>query len=279
MKKFETIQINNGYVDCMVKESKIIQDLTDCFRQELYQAVKQHCFMASNANLSGEFTVLWHRIYWQIQELENTGAKTGEKVLSLNTAIERIAQLNDQFRRVVNDATDIDMSRAVLQLPPATLQDIRAAVRAYSNFSDSPNPHPEHDFGVFSVYGQKFCWQIQYEAGGDPCNAATARKIIVKTAVEVIAELNDKFRANDAKLPADGNHVIEQMDEEWRTAVMQAIRNLDSVDDAEHDFGAVNVNGKSLYWKIDYYDTELEYSSDEPCDDVLTERVLTIIPA
>jgi hypothetical protein len=69
------------------------------------------------------------------------------------------------------------------------------------------------------------------------------------------------------------------MDEDCRMAVLQAIRKLGNVDDSEHDFGAVNVNGKSLYWKIDYYDNELEYSSDEPCDDVLTERVLTIIPA
>ena len=63
---------------------------------------------------------------------------------------------------------------------------------------------------------------------------------------------------------------------------MQAVREFDEFGERndpnkEHDFGAVLVNGKNVYWKIDYYDHELKYNSDEPCDALVTERVLTLM--
>ena len=43
------------------------------------------------------------------------------------------------------------------------------------------------------------------------------------------------------------------------------------------DFGTITVQGERLYWKIDYYDADREYGSDDPSDPVLTHRVLTIL--
>jgi hypothetical protein len=47
----------------------------------------------------------------------------------------------------------------------------------------------------------------------------------------------------------------------------------------EHDFGAVTVDGERLFWKIDYYDLQLEYGSPDPSDPSVTRRILTIMLA
>lgn len=45
----------------------------------------------------------------------------------------------------------------------------------------------------------------------------------------------------------------------------------------EHDFGRVIVNGQSYFFKIDYYDNDLQYQSSDPADATVTTRVLTIM--
>jgi uncharacterized protein DUF3768 len=47
----------------------------------------------------------------------------------------------------------------------------------------------------------------------------------------------------------------------------------------EHDFGAFDLDGLPLNWKIDLYDRELRYGSDDPSDADMTRRVLTILLA
>lgn len=47
----------------------------------------------------------------------------------------------------------------------------------------------------------------------------------------------------------------------------------------EHDFGAVEIAGQRVFWKIDYYDTSLEYCSPDPSDPAVTTRVLTVMLA
>lgn len=47
----------------------------------------------------------------------------------------------------------------------------------------------------------------------------------------------------------------------------------------EHDFGAFDIAGDRLFWKIDYYDRDLRYGSNDPADPSITARVLTIMLA
>lgn len=47
----------------------------------------------------------------------------------------------------------------------------------------------------------------------------------------------------------------------------------------EHDFGAFDFEGEKCFWKIDYYDKELKYGSEDPSNPEITERVLTIMLA
>ena len=47
----------------------------------------------------------------------------------------------------------------------------------------------------------------------------------------------------------------------------------------EHDFGVIEIDQEKFYWKIDYYDKELKYGSEDPADPSVTTRVLTIMLA
>lgn len=47
----------------------------------------------------------------------------------------------------------------------------------------------------------------------------------------------------------------------------------------EHDFGAFDIAGERLFCKIDYYDRDLRYGSNDPADPSITARVLTIMLA
>jgi hypothetical protein len=47
----------------------------------------------------------------------------------------------------------------------------------------------------------------------------------------------------------------------------------------ERDFGSFEHNGSKVYWKIDYYDKQLESGSEHPEDPAQTTRVLTIMLA
>jgi hypothetical protein len=45
----------------------------------------------------------------------------------------------------------------------------------------------------------------------------------------------------------------------------------------EHDFGSFTLDGRKLFWKIDYYDAACLYGSEDPADPSKTTRVLTIM--
>ena len=48
---------------------------------------------------------------------------------------------------------------------------------------------------------------------------------------------------------------------------------------AEHDFGAVKLNGNTFFWKFDYFDLDLQMHSPDPSDPAVTARVLTVMLA
>ncbi len=47
----------------------------------------------------------------------------------------------------------------------------------------------------------------------------------------------------------------------------------------EHDFGAFEHVGKTVFWKFDYYDLDLLMHSPDPADPAVTCRVLTVMLA
>ena len=47
----------------------------------------------------------------------------------------------------------------------------------------------------------------------------------------------------------------------------------------EHDFGAVDVDGEKLFFKVDYYDLAMTAHSPDTAEPKVTKRVLTIMLA
>ena len=45
----------------------------------------------------------------------------------------------------------------------------------------------------------------------------------------------------------------------------------------EHDFGVLQIEGQKVYWKIDAYDRERCYGSEDSADPELTTRILTLL--
>ncbi len=47
----------------------------------------------------------------------------------------------------------------------------------------------------------------------------------------------------------------------------------------EHDFGNFELAGRRFFFKLDYYDRDLVFGSDDPADPAKTTRVLTLMLA
>jgi hypothetical protein len=69
-----------------------------------------------------------------------------------------------------------------------------------------------------------------------------------------------------------------------RSLIMEAVEKFDQFTAAndphgENDFGAVEVEGVAVFWKIDYFErgSGYEYGSEKPWDARETQRVLTIM--
>ena len=99
-----------------------------------------------------------------------------------------------------------------------------------------------------------------------------------------IAALNDKLRRS-----FEGGHVfltpgIQELSDTTRQKVLQAVQDFerftpDNDPHEEHDFGKIELDGETIFWKIDYYDLELRYASPDPADPAQTRRILTILLA
>jgi len=100
-----------------------------------------------------------------------------------------------------------------------------------------------------------------------------------------IRELNDALRSGE---PSSGELFITagimSLGVSFMAAAIDAVRSFTSFTDdndpyGEHDFGAVEIDGERVFWKIDYYDQTLTAGSPDPADPQLTKRVLTIMLA
>jgi hypothetical protein len=107
--------------------------------------------------------------------------------------------------------------------------------------------------------------------------------------VESIRKLNDAFRADlNGPLASLASLRLVITRGVAQRGINFAIRALDVVRTfhdfapendpfGEHDFGAFSLDDEALYWKIDYYDEDLENGSPDPTDANVTKRVLTIM--
>lgn len=111
---------------------------------------------------------------------------------------------------------------------------------------------------------------------------ATNEDAVQKTAS--IRTQNDAFRTGFVGGRIMLTNGVNGLVEHDRQAVLEAVQAFDDFSPGndpcgEHDFGAVTVNDSVFFWKIDYYDRDLQNGSPDPADDAVTCRVLTIMRA
>jgi hypothetical protein len=102
--------------------------------------------------------------------------------------------------------------------------------------------------------------------------------------VEKIRTLNDLLRTTLTGGSVQITYGIQCLGQEAMVEILQLVKSypgasFESGNDPyrEHDFGIVSYRSKQIYWKIDYFDTELKQHSEDPSDASLTHRVLTIM--
>ena len=103
-------------------------------------------------------------------------------------------------------------------------------------------------------------------------------------AAERIRALNDDLRRNMSRGTAVMTIGVAALGPELVERVVRAVATFDDFCTAndpysEHDFGAFDVDGHRLFFKIDYYDRKLEQHSPDPADPTVTERVITLMLA
>ncbi len=99
---------------------------------------------------------------------------------------------------------------------------------------------------------------------------------------ERIRELNDQLRKQHEGGQVFITDGVGSLSVPTVARILFAVRDFDSFNKGndpydEHDFGKVDVDGHEVFFKIDYYDGNLEGGSPDPSDDTNTSRVLTIM--
>jgi hypothetical protein len=119
------------------------------------------------------------------------------------------------------------------------------------------------------------------------------RKLEEKTVT--IRQQNDKFRSaipSPSGIPGQVmmTQGIQQLTDDYvepakyLPELFEALRSFNIFTEendpyGDHSFGAFEFRDSKVFWKIDYYDADLKYGSEEPSDLTKTCRVLTIMLA
>ncbi len=104
------------------------------------------------------------------------------------------------------------------------------------------------------------------------------------TQTERIRDLNDALRKNFGQGHAVMTIGIAALRSE---AVANIVKTIEIYDDfchandpyEEHDFGSFVADGRTIFFKIDYFDPTLTAHSPDPSDPAVTKRVITIMLA
>jgi hypothetical protein len=97
-----------------------------------------------------------------------------------------------------------------------------------------------------------------------------------------IRMLNDAFRRSFMGGTVVVTAGFESLSADRRHTILARIRAFDQFNEdndphGEHDFGLIEDGDVRCFWKIDYYDTDMELMSPDPADSAVTTRVLTVM--
>ena len=102
-----------------------------------------------------------------------------------------------------------------------------------------------------------------------------------------IAELNDKLRKNlftpgkNQVFISAGVSSLPYLEQARLLDKVQKFNNFNEENNpyGERDFSRIEHQGINYFWKIDYYNETMDAGSDNPADENITIRVLTIMRA
>ena len=102
--------------------------------------------------------------------------------------------------------------------------------------------------------------------------------------VATIRKLNDQFRQSLRGGMLVMTAGVIALGQDRQLKILEAVSKFDPFDEdndpyGEHDFGALEVEGERLLFKIDYFDHDLSAQSPDPADPSVTKRLLTIMLA
>jgi hypothetical protein len=99
---------------------------------------------------------------------------------------------------------------------------------------------------------------------------------------DAIRLLNDNLRTtlNGGRVMLTAG--VNELPPDVKARVILAVQSFnnftkDNDPHGEHDFGAFEIAGRRFFWKIDYYNHDLDGGSEDPADPEQTSRVLTIM--
>jgi hypothetical protein len=111
-----------------------------------------------------------------------------------------------------------------------------------------------------------------------------SRRPAVVNRTQRIRELNDELRQHLLGGLAVMTPGVAALGQQAVEHIVQTISVFDDFCNAndpheEHDFGAFKAEGRTVFFKIDYFDKTLTHHSPDPSDPSVTERVITIMLA
>jgi len=134
-------------------------------------------------------------------------------------------------------------------------------------------------------------WELEHVFDDAHCRACEETTTLVWKRLDgaeprqAIRDLNDQFRregrGNGTVVVTPG---VQARGQGFLQGAFQAVRDFDHFSDdndpwGEHDYGSVEIDGEKVFWKIDYYDPTLTQGSENPANEAVTHRVLTIMLA
>ena len=106
----------------------------------------------------------------------------------------------------------------------------------------------------------------------------------METRTARIRALNDAFRTTFAGGRVMLTATVDALPSDIKAMAIRKVATFaefDAADDphGEHDFGSFDFAGRRFFWKIDAYDLDCQFGSEDPADPLKTTRVLTIMLA
>ena len=101
---------------------------------------------------------------------------------------------------------------------------------------------------------------------------------------EQIGKLNDRLRITGTGGAIMITHNVQRVTGFDANVLAAALASYDAFDldndpHGERDFGDLSLWGYDLLWKVDYYNPDLKYGSNNPANPAVTSRVLTVMLA